>query len=54
MTISHEQSDAWMPEYIRVILDDGTWLECPGTGEDLDNDSYADLDCYSYGGDAKA
>ena len=28
MTLTHDGSDAWQPEWIRVLLDDNTYLMC--------------------------
>ncbi len=29
-TVFHEGVDAWAVEWIRFLLDDSTWVECPG------------------------
>ncbi len=29
-TVTHVGEDGWTPRWIRILLDDSTWIECPG------------------------
>merc|ERR1719317_582903 len=44
MVVSHAGSDAWLGEWIRIILDNGAYLHCP-IGEFLDDLQTATLQC---------
>ncbi len=48
LTIIHRGGDGWGPEYVRIILDDGTWFECPNEdGLFVDNFEFIELNCYA-------
>ena len=36
LKVYHHGPDAWTPEWIRIILDDDTFINCPD-GQELDN-----------------
>ncbi len=54
LTLSHSGSDAWQPEWIRVFLNDSTYLSCYNEGNVVIDDSQSlQLDCGPYkAGDA--
>ncbi len=47
-TVLHFGEDAWGAEWIRILLDDSTWLECPGFAID-DEESFSS-ECLPYKG----
>ena len=42
-TVFHDGGDAWGPNWIRFLLDDSTWVQCPGF--DIDNANTTTSDC---------
>ncbi len=47
LTVINNDSDSWMPDYIRIILDDQTWIECPNEEGLVADNSFIELNCYS-------
>lgn len=45
MIVSHTGSDAWKGDWIRLILEAGTYLDCP-SGIEMDNFESVTLQCH--------